>query len=160
MVGLSETYSNNYKIIRDYVKNHASTPVDIDVDPAITDQSYNPDYIVKTIKQQQKVLTELETRTTIKRYQQGVSSYILAKEFGCHRSTITAALRRNGIEVSHKATTEPELVKRVIELYAEMKTPKEVGSIVGINEGTVRSILHDNNVYIRKSWEYPKKQII
>ena len=111
MVGLSETYSNNYKIIRDYVKNHASTPVDIDVDPAITDQSYNPDYIVKTIKQQQKVLTELETRTIIKRYQQGVSSYILAKEFGCHRSTITAALRRNGIEVSHKATTKPELVK-------------------------------------------------
>ena len=157
MVGLSETYSNNYKIIRDYVKNHASTPVDIDVDPAITDQSYNPDYIVKTIKQQQKVPTELETRTIIKRYQQGVSSYILAKEFGCHRSTITAALRRNGIEVSHKATTKPELVKRVIELYAEMKTPKEVGSIVGINEGTVRSILHDNNVYIRKSWEYPKK---
>ena len=157
MVGLSETYSNNYKIIRDYVKNHASTPVDIDVDPAITDQSYNPDYIVKTIKQQQKVLTELETRTIIKRYQQGVSSYILAKEFGCHRSTITAALRRNGIEVSHKATTKPELVKRVIELYAEMKTPKEVGSIVGINEGTVQSILHDNNVYIRKSWEYPKK---
>ena len=37
-----------------------------------------------------------------------------------------------------------------------MKTPKEVGTIVGINEGTVRNILHDNNVYIRKSWEYPK----
>lgn len=157
LVGLSETYSNNYKIIRDYVKNHASTPVNSDVDPAITDQSYNPDYIVKSIKQQQKNLSELEIQTICKKYQSGSSSYELAKEFNCHRSTITATLRRNGIEVSHKATTKPELVKRVIELYAEMKTPKEVSSIVGINEGTVRSILHDNNVYIRKSWEYQKK---
>ena len=156
-MGLSETYSNNYKIIRDYVKNHASTPVNTDVDPAITDQSYDPDYIVKSIKQQQKNLSELEIQTICKKYQSGSSSYELAKEFNCHRGTITAALRRNGIEVSHKATTKPELVKRVIELYAEMKTPKEVSSIVGINEGTVRSILHDNNVYIRKSWEYPKK---
>ena len=59
VVGLSETFSKNYKIIRDYVKNHASTPVNTDVDPAITDQSYNPDYIVKSIKQQQKVLPQM-----------------------------------------------------------------------------------------------------
>ena len=65
MVGLSETFSNNYKIIRDYVKNHASTPVNTDVDPAITDQSYNSDCIVKTIKQQQKTLTEFEIQSVM-----------------------------------------------------------------------------------------------
>jgi hypothetical protein len=81
----------------------------------------------------------------------------LAKDFDCHRSTISAALKRNGIEVTHLASKKPELVKKVIGLYSEMKTPKEVGAIVGINEGTVRNILHDNNVYIRRSWEYPKK---
>ena len=37
-----KTFSNNYKIARDYVKNHASTPINTDVDPAITDQSYDP----------------------------------------------------------------------------------------------------------------------
>lgn len=157
-MGLSETFSKNYKIIRDYVKNHASTPVNTDVDPAITDQSYNPDYIVKSIKQQQKVLTELETRTIIERYQQGVSSYTLAEEFGCHRSTISAVLKRNGIEVSHRASTKPELVKKIIGLYAEYKTPKEIGKIVDLDCGTVRQVLKENGIYIRKAWEYPKKK--
>ena len=78
-MGLSETYSNNYKIIRDYVKHHASTPVNTDVDPTITDQSYNPDYIVKSIKQQQKTLTEYEIQSIIQGYQNGASSYDLAK---------------------------------------------------------------------------------
>lgn len=157
LVGLSETYSNNYKIIRDFVKNHGSTPVNTDIDPAVTDQSYNPDYIVKSIKQQQKTLSELEVQTIIELYQQGASSYDLAKQFDCHRRTISDTLKRNGIEVSHQASKKPGLVKKVIELYAEMKTPKEVGAIVGINKGTVRQILKDNNVYIRKSWEYPKR---
>ena len=157
VVGLSETYSNNYTIIRDYVKNHASTPVNTDVDSAITDQSYDPDYIVKSIKQQQKTLTEYEIQSIIQKYQNGASSYDLAKEFGCHRRTITDTLKRNGIEVSHRASTKPELVKKVIELYAEMKTPKEVGAIVGLDCATVRQLLKDNGIYIRKAWEYPKK---
>ena len=108
-MNLSETYSNNYEIIRDYVKNHASTPVNSDVDPATVDQSYNPDYTVKSIKQQQKKLTELETRTICERYKNGASSYELAKEFGCHRRTICDALKRNGVEVSHQASKKPEL---------------------------------------------------
>ena len=66
-------------------------------------------------------------------------------------------LKRNGVEVTHLASKKPELVKIVIDLYAEMKTPKEVGAIAGINEGTVRQILKDNNIHIRKSWEYPRK---
>ena len=157
MVDLSETYSNNYKIIRDHVKNHASTPVNSDVDPATVDQSYNPDYTVKSIKQQQKKLTELETRTICERYKNGASSYELAKEFGCHRRTICDALKRNGVEVSHQASKKPELTKRIIELYAEYKTPKEIGAIVGIGCDTVRKVLKENGIYIRKSWEYPKK---
>lgn len=93
-----------------------------------------------------------------KRYQSGDSVYKLAEDFGCHRSTISAVLKRNGVEVSHKASTKPELVKRVIELYAEMKTPKEVGAIVGLDCGTVRQVLKENGIYIRKSWEYPKNK--
>ena len=158
LVGLSETFSKNYKIIRDYVKHHASTPVNTNVDPTITDQSYNSDYIVKSIKQQQKTLTEFEIQSVIQKYQNGASSYDLAKEFGCHRRTITDTLKRNGVEVSHQAATKPELVKRIIELYAEMKTPKEVGAIAGINEGTVRQILKKNNIHIRRSWEYPRSK--
>ena len=38
-----------------------------------------------------------------------------------------------------------------------MKTPKEVGTIVGIGGDTVRKVLKENGIYIRKSWEYPRK---
>ena len=132
MVDLSETYSNNYSIIREYVKGYKPTPIKPTVDPSITDLSYDPNSTVKTITQQQKNLSELEIQTS-------------------------DTLKRNGVEVSHQATAKPELVKRIIELYAEMKTPKEVGAIVGVGGDTVRKVLKENGIYIRKSWEYPKK---
>lgn len=157
LVDLSETYSNNYSIIREYVKGYKPTSVKPTIDPSITDLSYDPNSTVKTITQQQKNLSELEIQTICERYKNGASSYELAKEFGCHRRTISDTLKRNGVEVSHQATTKPELVKKIIELYAEMKTPKEVGAIVGIGGDTVRKVLKENGIYIRKSWEYPKK---
>ena len=49
------------------------------------------------------------------------------------------------------------VAKKIIELYTEMKTPKEVGTIVGIGGDTVRKVLKENGIYIRKSWEYPRK---
>lgn len=109
------------------------------------------------IRQKQKVLSDIEIQTVCKRYQSGDSVYKLAKDFECHRSTISAVLKRNGVEVTHLASKKPELVKKVIELYAEMKTPKEVGAIVGLDCATVRQLLKDNGIYIRKAWEYPRK---
>ena len=157
LVGLSETTSKNYRAILDSRYGHHSTPVTTGDTDKYTDFSYNPNYIVKTIKQQQKTLTEFEIEEVCRRYQNGESSYALAEAFGCHRNTISEALKRNGVEVSHKASTKPELVTKIIELYAEYKTPKEVGEIVGVNGDTVRRVLKENGVYIRKSWEYPKK---
>lgn len=52
------------------------------------------------------------------------------------------------------------VVKKNIELYTEMKTPKEVGTIVGIGGDAVRKVLKENGIYIRKSWEYPMKSTI
>lgn len=118
LVDLSETYSNNYSIIREYVKGYKPTSVKPTIDPSITDLSYDPNSTVKTITQQQKNLSELEIQTICERYKNGASSYELAKEFGCHRRTISDTLKRNGVEVSHQATAKPELVKRIIELYA------------------------------------------
>lgn len=140
-----------------YVKEYHTTSTKSPVDPSTTDLSYEPNSIVKNITQQQKTLSELEIRTICEKYKNGASSYELAKEFGCHRRTISDALKRNGVEVSHRASTKPELVKRIIKLYAEYKTPKEVGALVGIGDDTVRKVLKGNGIYIRKSWEYPKR---
>lgn len=68
LVDLSETYSNNYSIIREYVKEYRPTPVKTSIDPNVTDLSYSPNSTVKVIKQQQKTLSEAETRTIILKY--------------------------------------------------------------------------------------------
>lgn len=132
LVDLSETYSNNYSIIREYIKGYKPTSVKPTIDPSITDLSYDPNSTVKTITQQQKNLSELEIQTICERYKNGASSYELAKEFGCHRRTISDTLKRNGVEVSHQATTKPELVKKIIEILE--KFTECTNEMYGISE--------------------------
>lgn len=171
MVDLSQLYSNPFLQIKKFKEK--LNPLSFGTNSGDSAKKSNPptaDNIspkrqnvygeteVCRIRQKQKTLSEIEVQTVCKRYQSGDSVYKLAKDFECHRSTISAVLKRNGVEVTHLASKKPELVKIVIDLYAEMKTPKEVGAIAGINEGTVRQILKDNNIHIRKSWEYPKKK--
>ena len=155
MVDLSETYSNNYSIIREYVKEYRPTPVKTSIDPNVTDLSYSPNSTVKVIKQQQKTLSEAETRTIILKYQQGESTYKLAKEFGCHRYTISKALKDNGIEVTNQCAKKKVLAEMIMQMYSEWYKPQEIGEALGVSADTVRRILKQNNVYIRKSWDLP-----
>jgi DNA-directed RNA polymerase specialized sigma24 family protein len=157
MVELTQTYSKNYLIVAKYIKEYHTTTVNTDVDPSVTDSSYNPDSVIKTITQKQKTLSEAETRTIITKYQQGKSTYELAKEFGCHRATISRALKDNGIEVTNQCAKKKVLAEMIMQMYSEWYKPQEIGEALGVSADTVRRILHDNNVYIRKSWEYPKK---
>lgn len=170
LVDLSQLYSNPFLQIKKFKER--LNPLDFGADSGDSAKISNPptaDNIspkrqnvygeteVCRIRQKQKTLSEIEVQTVCKRYQSGDSVYKLAKDFECHRSTISAVLKRNGVEVTHLASKKPELVKKVIELYAEMKTPKEVGTIVGLDCATVRQLLKDNGIYIRKAWEYPRK---
>lgn len=155
---LTETNSNNYRAILDFQRKHHSTSVNTEINPEITDRSYDPDFIIKTIKQQQKSLSDKETRTIITKYQQGKSTYELAKEFGCHRATISKALKDNGIEVTNQCAKKKVLAEMIMQMYSEWYKPQEIGEALGVSADTVRRILHDNNVYIRKSWEYPRKK--
>ena len=169
LVDLSQLYSNPFLQIRSFkqridpqISAHSSEPLTSE-DKLEAIENISPKRLnvygeteVCRIRQKQKVLSDIEIQTVCKRYQSGDSVYKLAKDFECHRSTISAVLKRNGVEVTHLASKKPELVKKVIELYAEMKTPKEVGTIVGLDCATVRQLLKDNGIYIRKAWEYPK----
>ena len=155
MVDLWQLYSN-HTTLWEYVNKVKSTP-DNSTESDDAKYPYPKEKVIRSITQRQKRLSKLEIQTICERYQNGASIYKLAADFGCHRRTISDTLKRNGIEVSHRASTKPELVKRIIELYAEYKTPKEVGTLVGVGSDTVRKVLKENGIYIRKSWEYPKK---
>ena len=80
-----------------------------------------------------------------------------AKEYGCHRRTISDNLKKQGIKVTNQLMERKGVVELVIQMYSEYIKPADIAKAVGINVDSVRKILKENNVYIRKSWEYPRK---
>ena len=127
------------------------------VSTEFTDLSYDPDCIIVEIRQQQKDLTDDEIQQVVQRYSEGASIYELADEFGCHRGTISAVLKRQGIAVSSKLSGRPALVERVLRMYANGMHGKQIGTELGISPRSVSKILHDNNVRIRHSSEYANR---
>lgn len=112
---------------------------------------------VKRLHQQQKRLTEREIAEIVVKYNAGISTYDLAKEYGCHRRTISDNLKKQGIKVTNQLMERKGVVELVMQMYSEYIKPADIAKAVGINVDSVRKILKENNVYIRKSWEYPRK---
>ena len=77
-----------------------------DMDPGVTDTSYDPDSKVNSCKQKQKRLSDDEIQQIVDKYKAGATTYELAAEFGCHRRTISRALKKSGIEVSIKTESK------------------------------------------------------
>lgn len=48
----------------------------------------------------------------------------------------------------------------IMQTYSEWYKPQGIGEALGVSPDTIRRILHDNNVYICKSWEFPKSRMI
>ena len=152
VVGLSEINSKNYKIILEKVKYALPTPVIDSSESADFATAYN----IKTeIKQQQKHLSNNEVLEIISKYKAGKSTYELAQEYGCHRRTISDNLKKQGIKVTNQLMERKGVVELVMQMYSEYYKPDDIAKAVGINVDSVRKILKD--VYIRKSWEYPRK---
>ncbi|MDD5986521.1 MAG: helix-turn-helix domain-containing protein [Eubacteriales bacterium] len=125
-----------------------------EIDSDVTDISYDPNSKVDAYTQDQKRLSDDEIWQIAEKYSTGASTYELAAEFGCHRSTISRALKKTGIEVSHKASKREALTDRVLEMCEGFTRPVDIGKELGINVTTVRKILLENGVRIRSSSEY------
>lgn len=118
LVGLTGPHSN-YKILSEKI-NALKLTISIEASPApeLTDLSYDPNSTIKSIKQQQKHhFSEKEIAEMIRRYSTGETVYQLAIAFNCHRSTVSAVLKRNGVKVT--------LVKS-----EKMFNPAEVGRLI------------------------------
>lgn len=159
MVGLLSRYSNFVPRLISLKPEHlqaGNSNMFTQVSPELTDTSYDPNYIVSEIRQQQKDLSDDEIRQIAQRYSEGASVYGLARDFDCHRSTISRSLKKQSITVSNKVTDRPALVERVLQMYADGMHGKEIASQIGITPKSVSKILHDNDVRIRHSTEYAK----
>lgn len=150
-MGLSEINSKNYRIILDNVNKSNSTPVKQPVDPTITDLSYDPNSIVKTIKQQQKhEFSKKEIEEIIAAYQSGASTYELAKQYNCHRSTISHQLKLHDIEVK----IEKIDINEAIVLYESGWTTKQIAEKYHMSDNAVSRRLKKAGVKMRTRWDY------
>lgn len=147
-----DSNSKNYIAVVKYRRKCRITPVEDLIDPTITDTSYDPNSTVKEITQQQKTLSQIEIQAVIQKYEAGASTYELADEFGCHRSTISAVLKRNGIVVTKRKVD----IATAIQMYESGKTSTEIAKFFDTNGSIISKTLRANGVKMRKSWEYSR----
>lgn len=146
-MGLSEINSKNYKIILDKVKYASLTSVP-DSPKLMTPANV---YNIKTkIKQQQKHLNPEEIEQIVQRYQNGESTYKLAKEFNCHRRTIANNLRKQGIKVSIEKIDLEEAAK----LYESGWTTKQLAEIYHMSDNAVSRRLKKAGIRMRTRRDY------
>jgi DNA-binding transcriptional regulator LsrR (DeoR family) len=74
--------------------------------------------------------------------------YRLADKYGCHRVTISATLKKNGVTATNKRMDEAAILKAK-QLYADGLTLKQVGQQLNICESTVRKTLIKAGVEMR-----------
>lgn len=150
---------SNYKILSEKVNalkltTHAKT----DPDPELTDLSYDPNSTIKSIRQQQKHhFSEKEIAEIIRRYGMGETVYNLAEAFDCHRSTISAVLKRNGVKVTLVKSEKMFDPAEVVRLYQDGLKSKEIAKKYGVGEQTIRKCLAEQGVKMRTRWDYPKE---
>ena len=159
MVGLQALNFNRTSRVAKYRRKHCDPLFSKyisadDMTPGVTDTSYDPDSKVKSYQQEQKRLSNDEISQIIEKYNAGATTYELAAEFGCHRRTISRALKKSGIEVSIKTESKDGVVEAILRLYDDHMSALDISKKLGIGEKTVRRILRDNGVRIRHSSEY------
>ena len=156
-MGLSRPNINN-KISKLKVKlNTTSTPDNTSCLSKLSDNSYNPEKVVKELKEHHKQLSKAEMQTILIKYNYGDSVKDIAEHFGCCTRTITKILKENNITPTKQFAQRKAVPEIVMQLYADWYRPKEIAEIFGVSTYTILQVLKKNNVYIRKAWEYPKR---
>lgn len=93
------------------------------------------------------------------KYLSGASTYDLAKEYDCHRYTISNNLKRMGIDVSGHVEGRKYKTEEVIRLYVEeKKSVKQIAEMFNVCDGTIYKCLKRNGIYTKRTrWDYEEK---
>lgn len=164
MVGLTGADSKRYKAIL-RVKNRAIKAAKPLPAPILAGETELEDGCVdqfgatsvNQLRQAQKWLSAEEVEQVISEYKAGKTTYELAGRFGCHRQTISATLKKHGIEVTKAKARKKLDADTVVAMYAEMRTTEEIAGHFGVSIYTVNRCLRENGVEIRSRWDYAKK---
>ena len=63
---------------------------------------------VRQLQQKQKHFTDEETVILAEEYQNGKTLLDLAKQYGCHRNTVSKTLKKHGVKVRGRGVRPPQ----------------------------------------------------
>jgi transposase len=109
--------------------------------PRPADESRQP-------RQNQRRISMTEVRMLIKEYEQRASVKDLAQRFGIHRLTVTALLRRHGVELRRAGLT-PEQIRTAEGCTAKAGRWRVWGARFGVHPTTVWRALRGAGVTMR-----------
>ena len=132
------------KIFRSHAVSLPST------DRAVNEQG---EIVVSKIKQEQKRLSDDEVSLIIAAYKSGSSTYDLAEQFGCHRNTISNAIKSRGVSVTIRKDEKLD-AEDVIAMYENMHTSAEIAEKYGVGPNIICRLLRSHGVKIRGRWDY------
>ena len=169
LVALMEITSKNYQGILEFkLSNHAGrlSPSDTDIisQSPKNDKGENSDYYTDKKKvdrlQQpyQRAFTPEEIQKIVTAYQSGKASYELGAEFNCSKTTIVKLLKQQGVPLRKSGRTRAKVDdKKVIRMYKEMHTIKEISKNLNVDTQVISRCLKENGVKLRSRWDYPEK---
>jgi DNA-directed RNA polymerase specialized sigma24 family protein len=102
------------------------------------------------IRQRQRRLTESQVKQMAARYYEGATVFVLAKEFGIRRATVSERLKKAGVSMRCPSPGN-ELINSMAGLYESGLSLAEVGARTGTSPGTVRRYLFIAGVQMRDS---------
>ena len=101
-------------------------------------------------RQHQRRLSMTEATELIKEYEQHASIKDLAKQFGIHRLTVTALVRRHGVELRRTGLAKEDIAAAA-SLYGQGWSLTKLGAKYGVDSTTVWRALRAAGVVMRSS---------
>jgi DNA-directed RNA polymerase specialized sigma24 family protein len=104
--------------------------------------------LLGSIRQQQRRLTVAQVVKMVERYKEGATVYELSAEFGCHRTTVSARLKKAGVSLRLQRPTS-EAIDLMATLYGSGLSSVEIGERLGYCANTVRNGLQGKGIQLR-----------
>ena len=104
--------------------------------------------LAKTVRQKQHRLTREETARLVTGYKAGAMVKELAAEFEVERRTVSAILRRHGIEPRPRGLN-PTQIDEAVRFYGQGWSLARIGERMGVEHSTIRNRLIERGVRMR-----------
>lgn len=166
MVALSELNLNLFDKLSNYNNKHKyigvkpesqdfTTELSLSSDSTSISKRPSSERVISKLVQRQKRLSTDEVSEIVNSYKSGLNIYQLAKQYNCHRTTISYHLKEHGVKMRNRPLSEAQ-VNEAVKLYESGLSCLKIGKIIGADDTTILRRLRERGVGVRGAHERMK----